>query len=124
METHFRVLVDHLANEGVVKEGNIDPLDALVLVLLLLLFKHYLDEQLLEFLVAIVDAELLKAVYAKHFKPVDVQHTDDCLDGVWRKVDDHRSIYTFHNQTKQTLINSLYERLNCHNNMFCYIDIG
>ena len=116
------MLVDHLANECVIKEGNVDPLDSLVLVLLLFLFKHHLDEQLLELLVAIVDAKLLKAVNAKHFKTVDVQNADDTLDGMWCKVDDHRSIDTLHNQSKQTLINSLYERLNCHATFFVTID--
>ena len=37
------------------------PGDALPLVLLLLLLQHQLDEQLLQLLVAVVDAELLKA---------------------------------------------------------------
>ena len=36
------------------------PLDALPHVLLLLLFQDELDEQLLQFLVTVVDAELLK----------------------------------------------------------------
>ena len=37
------------------------PWDALSLVLLLLLLQHQLDEQLLQLLVAVVDAELLEA---------------------------------------------------------------
>ena len=37
------------------------PGDALSLVLLLLLLQHQLDEQLLQLLVAVVDAELLEA---------------------------------------------------------------
>ena len=42
------------------------PLNAFPHVLLLLLFQHQLNEQLLELLVAVVDAELLKAVTHKH----------------------------------------------------------
>lgn len=38
------------------------PGDALPLVLLLLLLQHQLDEQLLQLLIAVVDAELLEAV--------------------------------------------------------------
>ncbi len=40
----------------------LDPLYALPHVLLLFLFQHKFNEQLLELLVAVVDAQLLKAV--------------------------------------------------------------
>ena len=49
-----------------------DPLNPLPLILLLLLLQHELDEQLLQFLVAVVDAELLKAVVVKHLENIDV----------------------------------------------------
>lgn len=38
-------------------------------------------ELLLQFLIGVVDTELLKAVHFKHLKPIDVQHPDEgvCL---------------------------------------------
>ena len=42
----------------IVEVLNVDPLDALAFVLLLLLLQHELDEELLQALVAVVDAEL------------------------------------------------------------------
>jgi len=41
----------------------VHPLDALIAVLLLLPLQHQLNEQLLQLLIAVVDAELLKAVH-------------------------------------------------------------
>ena len=46
------------------------------LVLLLLLLQHQLDEQLLQFLVAVVDAELLETVLPKNFEAVDVKNSN------------------------------------------------
>ena len=39
------------------------------------------DEQLLKFLIAVVDAELFKTVFTKNFKSVDIENTND--GGVW-----------------------------------------
>ena len=52
----------------VVEVVDVDPLDALALVLLLLLLEHELDEELLQLLVAVVDAELLEAVVVEHLE--------------------------------------------------------
>ena len=76
------------------------PRDALPLVLLLLLLKHQLcsrqvlhslpcdavgfkltDKQLLQLLIAVVDAELLEAVLPEDLEAIDVKDPDD--DGVW-----------------------------------------
>ena len=52
------------------------PLYILPLVFLLLLFEHELDEELLQFLVAIIDTDLLETVLLKDLEPVNVQDTD------------------------------------------------
>ncbi len=52
----------------VVEVVDVDPFDALPLVFVLLLLQDELDEQLLELLVAVVDAELLKGVVFEHLR--------------------------------------------------------
>ena len=69
-------LVDQLADDHVVEVVDVLPLDPLPLVLLLLLLQHQLDEQLLQLLVAVVDAELLKTVLPKDLKAVDVKNSN------------------------------------------------
>ena len=69
-------LVDQLADDHVVEVVDVLPLDSLPLVLLLLLLQHQLDEQLLQLLVAVVDAELLKTVLPKDLKAVDVKNSN------------------------------------------------
>ena len=69
-------LIDQLADDHVVEVVDVLPLDPLPLVLLLLLLQHQLDEQLLELLVAVVDAELLKTVLTKDLKAVDVKNSN------------------------------------------------
>ena len=54
-------------------------LNALLLVLLLLGAQSQLNEQLLQLLVAVVDAELLKAVLPKDLKPVNVEQSHHIL---------------------------------------------
>ena len=71
-------LVDQLADDHVVEVVDVLPLDPLPLVLLLLLLQHQLDEQLLQLLVAVVDAELLKTVLPKDLKAVDVKNSNYC----------------------------------------------
>ena len=71
-------LVDRLADDHVVEVVDVLPLDSLPLVLLLLLLQHQLDEQLLQLLVAVVDAELLKTVLPKDLKAVDVKNSNYC----------------------------------------------
>ena len=39
------------------------------------------NEQLLKLLIAVVDAELFKAVFTKNFKSIDIQNPND--GGVW-----------------------------------------
>lgn len=54
-------LFNEVTNDNVVEVLHGLPLDALAQVLFLLLLQRQLDEQLLQFLVAEVDAELLEA---------------------------------------------------------------
>ena len=66
----FRFFVNELTDGSIVEVVDVDPLDALVLVLLLLLFQNELDEELLQLLIAVVDAELLKAASRKQVHKV------------------------------------------------------
>lgn len=50
------------------------PVDALMIVLLLLQLEYMLNEKLLEILVSIIDAELLEAVMVKVFEAEDIQY--------------------------------------------------
>ena len=56
----------------VVLECDALPLDTLLLVLLLLQCEHVLVELLLELLISVVDAELLKRVLRENLEPKDV----------------------------------------------------
>ena len=58
----------------VVKERNGFPSNALPCVLFLLCVQSQLYENLLELLIHVVDAELLKAVVIKNFKAVDIKN--------------------------------------------------
>ena len=63
----------------VVDELDVVPVDGLVVVLLLLHLEDVLDEELLQVLVGVVDAELLERVGAEVFEAEDVKHADGCL---------------------------------------------
>ena len=69
-------LVDEVDHHLVVKVGDRLPRHALALVLLLLRLERELDEDLLQLLVAVVDAELLERVRLEDLEAVDVQHAD------------------------------------------------
>ena len=63
----------------IVDELDVMPVDCLVVILLLLHLEDVLDEELLQILVGVVDAELLERVRSKVFEPEDVKHTDGGL---------------------------------------------
>ena len=94
-------LVDQLADDHVVEVVDVLPLDPLPLVLLLLLLQHQLDEQLLELLVAVVDAELLKTVLTKDLKAVDVKNANYCGIGDIRLRKYNRLKTTLEQDTKK-----------------------
>ena len=74
-----------------------DPFDALSHVLFLLLLQHQLDEQLLQLLVTVIDAELFETVVLKNLKPVNVQNTDDGTLSMFHDIlDVHNAIDTLH----------------------------
>ena len=56
-------LVDQLADNFVVEVFHVDPFDAFLSVLLLLLFQNQLNEELLKFFVTVVDAKLKRKYY-------------------------------------------------------------
>jgi hypothetical protein len=63
----FVSLLDQVANDLVVKELNRHPLNALSEVFFLLRLQSEFNEELLKLLIAVVDAELLKAVNIYNF---------------------------------------------------------
>ena len=67
------------AGSQVHTEVNELPDNALFLVLLLLQDKHVVVEELLQFLIGEVDAELLQAVEIKDLKSSDIQHSNEEL---------------------------------------------
>ena len=72
----------YLLNEvnGALKvETEVDelPINALLLVLLLLLHEHVVVEELLQPFVGVVDAQLLKRVDGEDFETSNVEHTDE-----------------------------------------------
>lgn len=58
----------------IVDELDVLPINALVIVLLLLQLEYMLNEELLEVLVGVIDAELLEAVVIEVLEAEDVQH--------------------------------------------------
>ena len=63
---HLRTFVHHLADWFVVEVVNVNPLDAFTHILGLFSPQHQLNKQLLELLVAVVDAKLLKTAQNNH----------------------------------------------------------
>ena len=59
----------------IVEVINVNPLDAFSLIFFLLLLQNQLDEKLLKFFVAVIDAELFERVVVKNFKTVNVKNT-------------------------------------------------
>jgi hypothetical protein len=55
-------LLNQIAYDFIVEVLNVLPVDVLSLILFLLLFEDELNEKLLEFFVAVVDAKLLKSL--------------------------------------------------------------
>ena len=83
------------------------PINPLTPVLLLLPLQDQLNEQLLQFLIAVVDTELLEPVHSKHFEAIDVQYTDDCVWSILREVHSYGTVDTAHNELEQSLIQGL-----------------
>ena len=71
----------------IVYKLDVMPIDCLVVVLLLLHLENVLDEELLQVLVGVVDAELLERVGSEVFEAEDVENADGGLilpvDHVW-----------------------------------------
>ena len=70
------LLSQEIENGLIVLELNPGPVDPLLVVFLLLHLEDVTHEELLEVLVAVVDAHLLETVLLEGFKAENVQHTD------------------------------------------------
>ena len=64
----------------IINEADLLPVDALLVVLLLLHLEDVRHEELLKVLIGVVDAELLEAVDLESLEAVDVQHADELVD--------------------------------------------
>ena len=73
------LLSNHVQCCLVVDEGDLLPVDALPGVLLLLHLEDVLDEELLDVLIAVVDAELFKTVVIEILKSKNIQNTNGAL---------------------------------------------
>src|SRR3989338_4853972 len=71
-----RVFVDEVDARLIVKVFYGFPSDAFASVFFLFSFQSEFDEDLLEFFVDIVDAQLFKTIWAENFKPIYIQDTD------------------------------------------------
>ena len=69
--------LNHVDGVLVVLERNALPLDTLSLILLLLESEHVLVELLLQFLVRIINTELLKRVLCENLETEDVKQADE-----------------------------------------------
>ena len=76
---HPQLGLDQVDAGLVVVEVDHLPLDPLLDVLLLLQLEHVHVELLLQLLVGVVNAELLKGVHLKSLKAVDVEHPDELV---------------------------------------------
>ena len=74
-----RLLGDHVECGLVVNEGNLLPVNSLFGVLFLLHLENVLHKELLQVLVCIIYAHLLKTVVFKIFKTKDIQNTNCTL---------------------------------------------
>ena len=67
---HLTVGINHGTNGLVVEVVDVHPLYSLIAVLFLLSLQHQLNKKLLQFFIAVVDAELFKAIGNKDRKDI------------------------------------------------------
>ena len=89
-----------------------DPLDPLPLVLLLFLFEDQLNEELLELLIAIINAQLLKGIIIKYLKPVNIKDTDDSAVVLPSYIDAKFGINVTDYPCEETIVHSLEQNNN------------
>lgn len=85
------------------------PTDSFPFIFILLLFQDQLNEQLLQFLVAIVDAQLLETVVIEDFETVDVQNADDRMAAMFDHVFGHHNavVHALNDPGEKTFIDGL-----------------
>lgn len=101
------LLLDQIADHLVVEVLHRDPLDALPAVLVLLGLQRQLDEQLLQLLVAEVDAELLEAVLLEDLEAVDVQDAHHVALGAPGLLRLQRDVQALHQPREQPVVDGL-----------------
>jgi len=102
------ILLDQIDNRLVVKVVDWGPLNTFPLVLLLFLFQHQIDEDLLQLFIAIVDAKLLERVHHENFEPVDIQ---DSNHNFRSPIALQRTVDVVHHPVKEFGVQSLAHRL-------------
>mmetsp|Transcript_5287 Transcript_5287/g.8740 ORF Transcript_5287/g.8740 Transcript_5287/m.8740 type:complete len:349 (-) Transcript_5287:1254-2300(-) len=74
---------NQITHNFVVKVWNWIPFDAFALILFLFIFQREFNENLLQFLIHIIDAHLFETVFVKDFKTENVEHTNDKTVGIF-----------------------------------------
>ena len=88
------------------------PFNSFPSVFFLFLFENQLNEQLLEFFIAVVDAELFKSIAVKNFKTVNVQHTNYCAPSMANVFHLHGTIDLTYNPSKEPVVHCLHKNHN------------
>lgn len=78
-EHTIRLVLNKVKHGLIVLKLDVNPLDLLLGVLLLLHFENVAIEELLDFLVGVVDAKLLEAVFLKILKSKNIQQSDETV---------------------------------------------
>jgi len=98
---------DHVQNLLIVYELNVLPTNILIIVFFLLQFKDVLYKKLLQILVGIVYAQLLKAVVLEILKAKNVQDANGLAVGARLFGLVNGRVYLLHNPYEQTTVDAL-----------------
>ena len=92
IQGHLRISgfagIDHRILDLIINEADLLPVDALLVVLLLLHLEDVRHEELLKVFVGVVDAELLEAVRVKVLKAEDVEDPNRALSSLGLRLED------------------------------------
>mmetsp|Transcript_13905 Transcript_13905/g.20952 ORF Transcript_13905/g.20952 Transcript_13905/m.20952 type:complete len:237 (+) Transcript_13905:1481-2191(+) len=106
--TRWTTAFNQFAHHLVVKVVDRCPLDTFALIFFLFKTQCKLNKDLLKLLVDIVDAKLLKTIFVKHLKSVNIKHTNDEVSFLHQRLVD-----TLHQPRKHLIVKRLGERITC-----------
>ena len=102
---------DQIENPLIIFEGDVLPVDVLVVVFFLFEFENVMNEELLQILVRIIDAQLFETVVLKILKTENIQNAETFSIGVrfFRFV--NRRVDFLHDPNEHFPVNSFDERI-------------